>query len=72
MLVGVAIMLPIIIGYTAYAYWVFRGRVGHDGYHLGAGMSAAAKRWAWFVGIWAASVIALWLVARLLQPWIGP
>ena len=33
MLVGVAIMLPIIIGYTAYAYWVFRGKVGHDGYH---------------------------------------
>jgi cytochrome d ubiquinol oxidase subunit II len=33
MLVGVAIMLPIIIGYTAYAYWVFRGKVGHHGYH---------------------------------------
>ena len=33
MLIGVAIMLPIIIGYTAYAYWVFRGKVGHDGYH---------------------------------------
>ena len=33
MLVGVAIMLPIIIGYTAYSYWVFRGKVGHDGYH---------------------------------------
>lgn len=33
MLVGVSIMLPIIIAYTAYAYWVFRGKVGHDGYH---------------------------------------
>jgi cytochrome d ubiquinol oxidase subunit II len=33
MLIGVAIMLPIIIGYTAYSYWVFRGKVGHDGYH---------------------------------------
>ncbi len=33
MLIGVGIMLPIIIGYTAYAYWVFRGKVGHDGYH---------------------------------------
>jgi cytochrome d ubiquinol oxidase subunit II len=33
MLIGVAVMLPIIIGYTAYAYWVFRGKVGHDGYH---------------------------------------
>lgn len=33
MLVGVAIMLPVIIAYTGYAYWVFRGKVGHDGYH---------------------------------------
>jgi len=33
MLVGVAIMLPIIIAYTGYAYWVFRGKVGHHGYH---------------------------------------
>ena len=33
MLIGVGIMLPIIIGYTGYAYWVFRGKVGHDGYH---------------------------------------
>jgi len=33
MLIGVGIMLPIIIGYTAYAYWVFRGKVGHDSYH---------------------------------------
>ena len=34
MLVGVGIMLPIILAYTGYAYWVFRGKVGHDGYHL--------------------------------------
>ncbi|MBV7257395.1 cytochrome d ubiquinol oxidase subunit II [Pacificimonas sp. WHA3] len=33
MLVGAAIMMPIIIAYTAYAYWVFRGKVGSDGYH---------------------------------------
>ncbi len=33
MLIGVGIMLPIIIGYTGYAYWVFRGKVGHEGYH---------------------------------------
>ena len=34
MLVGVGIMLPIILAYTGYAYWVFRGKVGHEGYHL--------------------------------------
>ena len=33
MLVGVAIMVPLILAYTGYAYWVFRGKVGHDGYH---------------------------------------
>ncbi len=27
MLVGTVILLPIILGYTAYAYWVFRGKV---------------------------------------------
>ena len=34
LLVGAAIMLPIILGYTAYVYWVFRGKVSPDaGYH---------------------------------------
>ena len=31
--VGVVVMMPIIIAYTAYAYWVFRGKAGHEGYH---------------------------------------
>ena len=33
MIVGVALILPLILGYTAWAYWVFRGKVGTDGYH---------------------------------------
>ncbi len=33
MLVGVAIILPVILAYTAWAYWVFRGKVGEHGYH---------------------------------------
>lgn len=33
MLVGVAITLPLILAYTAWAYWVFRGKVGTHGYH---------------------------------------
>jgi cytochrome d ubiquinol oxidase subunit II len=32
MLVGVAIMIPIILAYTGWAYWVFRGKV-RGGYH---------------------------------------
>jgi len=34
MLVGVAILLPAIIGYSLWVYWIFRGKVGPDaGYH---------------------------------------
>ncbi len=34
MLVGVAGLLPLILGYTAWAYWVFRGKVkAGSGYH---------------------------------------
>jgi cytochrome d ubiquinol oxidase subunit II len=33
MLVGVAVLVPIILAYTGYAYWVFRGKVGPEGYH---------------------------------------
>lgn len=33
MLVGTLFIVPLIIGYTAWAYWVFRGKVGDEGYH---------------------------------------
>jgi len=33
MLIGVGLTLPLIIAYTAWAYWVFRGKVGTEGYH---------------------------------------
>ena len=33
MLVGAAIIIPVILAYTAWAYWVFRGKVGSEGYH---------------------------------------
>ena len=34
MLVGVTVMIPIILAYTAFNYWVFRGKVETDaGYH---------------------------------------
>jgi len=32
--VGAALLLPLILGYTAYVYWVFRGKTQPDaGYH---------------------------------------
>ena len=33
MLIGVGLTLPLILSYTGWAYWVFRGKVGHEGYH---------------------------------------
>jgi len=33
MLVGAAVLIPLILAYTAWSYWVFRGKVGAEGYH---------------------------------------
>jgi cytochrome d ubiquinol oxidase subunit II len=33
MLVGVGLVMPLILAYTGWAYWVFRGKVGDHGYH---------------------------------------
>lgn len=33
MLVGSSIIIPIIMAYTAWSYWVFRGKAGIHGYH---------------------------------------
>ncbi len=33
LLAGAAVLLPVIVTYTGYAYWVFRGKVSVEGYH---------------------------------------
>lgn len=33
MLVGAIVLVPVILAYTAWSYWVFRGKVGTEGYH---------------------------------------
>ena len=33
MLAVAAVMLPVIVGYTAYVYWLFRGKTADAGYH---------------------------------------
>jgi cytochrome d ubiquinol oxidase subunit II len=33
MLVGAAVLVPVILAYTAWSYYVFRGKVGDEGYH---------------------------------------
>src|SRR5687767_1930667 len=33
MLIGAGVLVPMILAYTAWSYWVFRGKVAHEGYH---------------------------------------
>ena len=33
MLAGAVVIIPMILTYTSWAYWVFRGKVGTEGYH---------------------------------------
>ena len=34
LLMGASILVPVILGYTGFVYWIFRGKVPHDaGYH---------------------------------------
>jgi cytochrome bd ubiquinol oxidase subunit II len=33
MLVGSLVIIPLILAYTSWAYWVFRGKAGVHGYH---------------------------------------
>lgn len=33
LLAGALVLVPMILAYTAYSYWVFRGKVGPHGYH---------------------------------------
>ena len=33
MLPGVLVIVPIILAYTGFSYWVFRGKTGHEGYY---------------------------------------
>jgi cytochrome d ubiquinol oxidase subunit II len=33
MLVGALVLIPLILVYTAWSYWVFRGKVSEEGYH---------------------------------------
>jgi cytochrome d ubiquinol oxidase subunit II len=33
MLAGTAVLVPMILAYTGWAYWVFRGKVAGEGYH---------------------------------------
>jgi cytochrome d ubiquinol oxidase subunit II len=33
MLAGALVLIPMILAYTVFSYWVFRGKVGEESYH---------------------------------------
>ena len=45
-------LVPIILAYTGYSYWVFRGKVGRRGLSL----MPSPRQWLWFWGLWAGGV----------------
>ncbi len=65
MLVGVAILVPLILGYTGWAYWVFRGKVKPGAAIIDrAGTTTAplSQRLLWFVALWLGG--AAWAASR--------
>src|SRR5690606_120808 len=43
MLVGAVVLVPVILAYTGWAYWVFRGKVGDEGYRCCPARTARAR-----------------------------
>ena len=66
MLPGALVMVPIILAYTGYSYWVFRGKTGHERLSL----MPAPRQWLWFVGLWAAGVGVTALVGYAIKLWL--
>jgi hypothetical protein len=74
MLWGALVMLPIILGYTAYVYWLFRAKViRRCRLSLKARPKTASRsgRWArsllWFAVLWVAGSRAVAAVAYALR-----
>jgi cytochrome d ubiquinol oxidase subunit II len=57
MLVGALLIIPVILGYTFWSYYVFRGKVQHGGVSLMN--QSRLKQLLWMVALWGTSVLAL-------------
>ena len=70
LLVGASVLMPIILAYTAYAYWVFRGKVDpHERLSL---MRPWLRRLVWFVILWAGGVGVVGVLAYALRHILDP
>ena len=75
MLVGASVLVPLILAYTAWSYWVFRGKVGARGLPLtrpeeGPEEAPLARRIGWMALIWAVSVTLFGVVSLILRWWL--
>ena len=76
MLVGVAVLIPLILGYTVWAYWVFRGKVRPRAATTDAARAPTPRplawRLLWFAALWLAGVGSVALLSLGLQLWLAP
>jgi cytochrome bd-type quinol oxidase subunit 2 len=54
---------PIILAYTAYCYWLFRG----NRYDLLLMAKQSKHPWLWFVGLWLAGVLTVTAVSYAIR-----
>ncbi len=64
-LVGAAVLIPLILAYSGFSYWVFRGKV-QEGAHY-TDQTSLWRQLVWFAGLWVAGVLSLGGVATLLR-----
>ncbi len=65
MLVGALLIIPVILGYTCWSYYVFRGKVQPgEGYQM---HTAWPKRLLWLIALWGGSVLTLAAISLLFR-----
>ncbi len=65
MLVGALLIIPVILGYTCWSYYVFRGKVQPGG--LSLMKTVWSKRLLWLIALWGGSVLTLAAISLLFR-----
>ena len=63
-LIGAAFVTPVVLGYSAFTYWVFRGRTPAKGWGR---MKNWLRQILWFLAIYLASVASFALLVLLTR-----
>ena len=62
LLIGTAIMLPVVLTYTGYSYYIFRGKTSHEAHLLKNSSNGRGS-----IGLWCGSLAAVFLLASLIR-----